>query len=605
MLNKIFKKVKNPNVKSISGMDATFLYTETPTSPMHIGNVAIIEGSIEFETFRSIILSRIHMFPKMRQRLVYVPFSIDYPYWIDDPYFDIDMHIHHIALPKPGNWSTLRKVASQIFSEPLDQSRPLWSITFVEGLDSIDQVPKGSVALICKIHHVAIDGVGGAGLLGLMFDMTAETKPIPEPRPYKPQSIPNELSMVLRSTISFAENPLKFPKLISEAMSASFKSGMFTRGKKMDLPAAPFTAPSTPINGIISPRRKWNTVILSLERVKALKNIMQTTLNDVMLAICAGALRRYLQEKEKLPLKPLVAMVPISTRIGGEEEKEGNNISSMLIQLATNIEDPIERLETIHENTLRGKTYQNAIGAKTLANMAQAIPFGVANQAARLYSRFQVAEMHSPVFNVTISNVPGPPFPLFLNGHKLFSIMGMAPVIDGMGLIISIFSYNGMLTVSPTSDAKSMPDLDVFNKYLRECANELETAVLKYKNKKKKKKKVVKKAASDALFAHFKKQLKKSAKFIKPNNGLFQFVVTGKVPTNWKVDLNKSPGTVSKGTAKEPDVTLTVADEHLVRIGKGDLSLQAAFIQGRLKIDGDSAKAMKLGAILSKLPKME
>ncbi len=605
VLNKIIQQFnKTPDIKAISGMDATFLYIETPTSPMHIGSVAVIEGSLEFEKFKATIHSRLHMIPKLRQRLVYVPFSIDYPYWVDDPNFDIDMHIDHIALPKPGNWKTLRKVASQIFSEPLDQSRPLWSFTFVEGLDNIPQVPKGSVAVISKIHHVAIDGVGGAGILSLVFDFTANAGPIPDPRPYKPKPLPNELTMVMKSALSFVEKPFKFPKLLSETLTASFKAGVMTRVKKVDLPTAPFSAPTTPLNGIISPRRKWNTAILSLDRLKALKNVMQTTMNDVILAICASALRKYLLEKDKLPIKPLVAMVPISTRTKAEEKEGGNQISSMLVQLATNIEDPIERLETIHENTVRGKSYQGAIGAKTLANMAEAVPFGIANQAARLYSRFHVSELHSPVFNVTITNVPGPPMPLYLNGHKLLSIMGMAPILDGMGLIITVFSYDGHVTMSPTSDAKSMPDIDKFTRYLRESANELEAAILKLKNKKTRAKKVVKKAASDALFAHFRKQLKLNAKHIKPNNGLFQFNVTGKVPTEWKVDLNKSPGVVRKAKAKDPDVIFTIADEHLMRIGQGKLKLQTAFIQGRLKIEGDSAKAMKLGTILSKLPVM-
>ena len=595
----------SPNIQPISGMDATFLYAETPTSPMHLGSVAIVEGSIEFEKFRATILSRIHTVPKLRQRLVYVPFSIDYPYWVDDPNFDIDMHIHHIALPKPGNWKTLRKVTSQIFSEPLEQSRPLWSITFVEGLDNIPQVPKGSIAIISKIHHVAIDGVGGAGMMSLIFDFTPEIKEIPEPQPYHPKPLPNEIAMMIKSSLSFVEKPLKFPKLISEALTATFKTGMLTRVKKANLPTAPFTAPPTPLNGIISPQRKWNTSILSLERLKVMKNVMKTTLNDVLMAICAGALRKYLSEKEKLPLKPLVAMVPISIRDNQEDKSEGNQISSMLIQLATNIEDPIERLEKIHENTILGKTYQGAIGAKTLANMAEAVPFGIANQAARLYSRFHIVEMHNPVFNVTITNVPGPQFPLYFNGHKLLSIMGMAPIIDGMGLIITIFSYNGMVTISPTSDAKSMPDIDVFSKYIREATDELEAALSKIKDRKKTVKKVVKKAASDALFAHVKKHLKLNAEFIKPNNGLFHFVVTGDVPREWKIDLNKSPGEVRRGKVKDPDVTFTIADEHLVRIGRGEMNLQIAFIQGRLKIEGDSTRAMKLGAILAKLPKMK
>ncbi len=597
--------IHTANLEAISGMDATFLYGETPTSPMHVGSVGVIEGSLKFEDFRKTILSRLHQMPKFRKRLVYVPMSIDYPYWVDDPNFDIDMHINHIALPKPGGWRQLRSVASKIFSEPLDQSRPLWSFTFIEGLDTIPQVPAGSVAIVSKIHHVAIDGVAGAGILSLIFDMTPEKKEIPEPRPFKPAPLPNELSLILKSTLSFAQNPLKFPKLIGNAITATVKSGFLTRVQGTNLPTAPFTAPPTPLNGIISPRRKWNTAILSLERIKALKNIMDITMNDIMLGICAGALRRYLLEKNKLPQKPLVAMVPISTRTKAEANQLGNQISSMLIQLATNIEDPIERLEEIHENTIRGKTYQDALGAKTLANMAEAVPFGIANQAARLYSRFHLAELHNPVFNVTITNVPGPQFPLYTNGHKLLAVMGMAPIIDGMGLIITIFSYDGLVTVSSTSDVKSMPDLDIFSRYLRESANELEAAILKRGRSKKKSKKVIKKAKSDVLFVHIKKFLKENPPAVKPNSGIFQFNITGPVATNWKVDLNKSPGTVTKTKATKPDAIFTIKDEHLLRIGQGKLNIQTAFVQGRLKIKGDMSKAMKLGGLLAKLPKLE
>ncbi|MEL7222201.1 MAG: wax ester/triacylglycerol synthase family O-acyltransferase, partial [Bacteroidota bacterium] len=501
-------KDKEQRIEPISGMDATFLYGETPSSPMHLGGVAVIEGSIEFETFKKIIASRLHMLPRLRKRLMYVPLSIDYPYWVDDPYFDIDLHLHHIALPQPGGWQQLRDIASKIYSEPLDQTRPLWSFTFVEGLNNIPQVPEGSIAIISKIHHVAIDGMAGAGVLSLLFDFSPEVKDIPAPKPWKPKPLPNELDLMWKSTMSFAKNPLKVPKILGETISATIKSGFLTRAQKTAPPTAPFSAPPTPMNGIISPRRKWNTVILSLDRIKALKSTMGTTLNDIVLAICAGALRRYLDEKGKLPSKPLVAMIPISTRGGEEEQKGSNQISSMLVQLATNIDDPIERLEVIQENTIRGKTYNGAIGAKTLAKMAEAVPFGIANQAGRLYSRFHMAELHNPVFNVTITNVPGPQFPLYINGHKLISISGTAPLFDGLGLIITIFSYNGLLTISPTSDARSMPDLDTFSRYLREAANELEELIQKRgKAKAKAKPKVKKTAASDVLFKEIKQFL--------------------------------------------------------------------------------------------------
>ncbi len=605
MFGKLLKNLDNPNLKSISGMDATFLYIDSPTSPMHVGSVAVIEGDLKFETFRKTILSRLHMIPKLRKKLVYAPMSIDYPYWVDDPEFDVDLHLHHIALPKPGGWKELRRVASQVFSEHLDQNRPLWSFTFVEGLENVPQVPKGSVAVISKIHHVAIDGMAGAGMMSLIFDFTPEKKPIPDPKPFSPKSIPNELSVVMKSAISFAGNPLKLPKILSKAVKGSLKAGMLTRVQRMELPTAPFSAPPSPLNGIVSGRRKWNTAILDLKRIKELKKIMGTTMNDVVLAFCAGALRRYLKEKKRLPHKPLVAMVPISTRTEAEKDNTDNQVSSMLVQLATNIEDPIERLEAIHENTVRGKTYQKAIGAKTLASMAEAVPFGIANQAARLYTRFHLSEMHNPVFNVTITNVPGPQFPLYLNGHRLLTVGGMAPILDGMGLIITILSYNGFVTISPTSDANTMPDIDIFTRYIRESANELEELILKRGKKKSAANKKPTKAKSDALFAHFKKELKAAAKFIKPNNGLFQFHVTGDVETFWQVNLNNSPGTVLKRKAKDPDATFIIKDEHLMKIGMGKMNLQTAFIQGRLKIDGDSGKAMKLGAIISKLPKLE
>lgn len=606
MIGKLLDELKGKGIEAISGMDATFLYGETPTQHMHVGSVAIIENSLEFETFKKIIHSRLHLIPKLRKRLVMVPFSIDYPYWVDDPHFDIDLHIHHVALPKPGGWKELRATASRIFSQPLDRNRPLWSFTFVEGLDSIPQLPKGSVAAISKMHHVAIDGMAGAGILALIFDMTSEVKPLPEPKPWRPAPLPNELAMMLKSSVSFATRPFKLPKLLAETVASTVKSGVLTRGSWAALPTAPFTAPRTPLNGIVSARRKWNTAIFELDRVKAMKRIMGTTLNDVVLAICAGALRRHLDEKGKLPKKPLVAMVPISTRTGRDTTSGGNELTNMLVQLATNVEDPIERLEVIHENTVRGKTYQNAIGAKTLADMAEAVPFGIANQAAHLYSRYNLSKLHNPVFNVTITNVPGPQFPMYLNGHKLLSIMGMAPIIDGMGLIITALSYNGLLTISPTSDARTMPDIDVFTRYIRESFAELEALILQRKKKKERKKmaETTAKPQSDKFFEHIKKFIKENPTAIYPDSGIYQFNISNP-SAQWKLDLNKQPGVVRRGKSANPDIVLTVKDSHLIKIASGKLNVQTAFLQGRLKIDGDMAKAMRLGRILSLMPPVE
>ena len=607
MVDKILEGLNLSKIEPITGLDATFLYGESSTSPMHVGSVCLIEGSLKFETFRDTIHSRLHQFPILRKRLMYVPLSLDYPYWVDDPNFNLDLHMTHIALPKPGNWTDLRNVASDVFSEPLDRSRPLWHYTFVEGIDNIKQVPKGSVAIISKIHHVAVDGVAGTNMLGLMFDMSDKAKKLDEPREYKASPLPNEIALVARSAISFARNPLKLPKIIASTVTATAKAGMLSRVQHIDLPTAPFTAPKTPLNGIISAQRKWSGIMLSLDRIKALKRIMGITLNDLILGICSGALRRYLLEKDKLPSKSLVAMIPVSVRQKSEESSGGNKVSNMLVQLATHIEDPIERLEEIYENTIRGKTYQGAMGAKSIANMAEIVPYGVANQAAKIYSRYNMAKMHNPVFNCVITNVPGPQFPLYLQGHKLYAVMGTAPIMDGMGLIITIFSYNGEVIISATSDSNSMPDVDVFTRYLRESANELEAEILKHKDEivKKKEAKNGKSPESDKYFEHLGKYLKSGKAKISPNSGLFQFKIAGHLSSKWILDLNSTPPTLKKGEVDDAEVTFTVQDKNLLRIASGELKVQTAVIQGRLAVGGDTAKAMKLGNILAKVPAMK
>jgi WS/DGAT/MGAT family acyltransferase len=590
-------------MEPISGLDATFLYAETPNSPMHVGSVAVIEGSLKFEDFRQVIQSRLHLVPKFRQRLVQVPFNIDYPYWADDPNFDLDMHLHHIALPQPGGWKELRAIASSIMSEHLDRSRPLWSITFVEGLNSIPQVPAGSVALIAKIHHVAIDGMAGAGILSVLLDFSPKPPKLKDPVPFEPKPLPDQISLMYNSVMSFVSKPLKLPQVVSDLANVTFKLGFMNQAQNMQLPVAPFTAPPSPLNRIISPRRKWNAVILSFDRVKALKNAMDTTLNDVILAICAGALRRYLLEKKKLPLKPLVGMVPISTRNQGSEVTNlGNQISSMLVQLPTNIENPLERLEKVFENTVRGKTYQEAMGAKTLAKMAEAVPFGIANQAAQLYSRYKIAEMHNPVFNVTITNVPGPQIPLYINGHKLLSIMGMAPIIDGMGLIITILSYNGLLTISPTSDVNTMPDIDVFTKYLRESANELEAAVMEFvAEKERKNNHEGQTAESENLMQTLKNFIKVNKEAVPADSGVFQLQIMGNQTVDWKIDLRKSPGLIKQEEATKADLLLKVKEEYFIRIAKGELDLETAVVQGRVTLEGDKSKLSTLKTLFNKL----
>jgi hypothetical protein len=378
-------------MQALSGLDSSFLYLEDAHQPMHVGSVLVFEGSMNFEDFRETMASRVHLVPRLRQRLAMVPFGIGKPYWVEDPAFNLDMHLQHVALPSPGSWKELRGLAARTFSVPLDRTRPLWEMTFVEGLDQIPQVPPGSVAVINKVHHAAIDGVSGADMMSVLLDITKEPR------------------------------------------RGALRAAAQVRNKGIDAPPVPMTAPPTPINHTITGQRIWNTALLELDRVKGIRKIAGCTLNDVVLAICAGALRRYLDEKGELPDKPLLAMVPVSTRGQDEHGKMGNKVSAMLLDIATDIADPVERLNVIKEHTQGGKAFERAGATRAFVDLWDFIPFGLANRVLRLYSRFRVAEMHNPLFNLVITNVPGPQVDMYMAGHKLLATMGMAPLVDGMG----------------------------------------------------------------------------------------------------------------------------------------------------------------------------
>jgi WS/DGAT/MGAT family acyltransferase len=461
----------------LSGLDSSFLFLEDPHQPMHVGSVLVFEGSMGFDDYRGTMASRIHLVPRLRQRLAMVPFGIGKPYWVDDPDFNLDMHMQHIALPSPGNWKELRRLAAKIFSTPLDRTRPLWEMTFVEGLDNIPQVPPGSVAVISKVHHAAIDGVSGADMLSILLDATKEPREFSPPPPRAVPPMPNEVEVLSHTAKKILGKPSEIKRVAGEIRDA-FAAAAKIQQKGVEAPPYPWTAPTTPINRTISGERVWNTALLELDRVKAIRKVAGCTLNDVVLAICAGALRRYLDEKGELPDQSLIAMVPVSTRAKDEHGQMGNKVSAMFLELATEVADPIERLKLINQHSQGGKAFEQTGTGQALVDLWDFIPFGLANRMTKLYSRFRVAEKINPVFNCVITNVPGPQIDMYMAGHKLLATMGMAPLVDGMGLLITVLSYNGVLSISPTSSPSVMPDLDDFTRYLREAANELEALVI-------------------------------------------------------------------------------------------------------------------------------
>ncbi len=589
------------SIQQISGQDATFLYAESPTSPMHIATLTIVEGSLKSEDFKDIVASKLHLIPKFRKRLLNVPLNLDYPYWVDDPNFDIDLHINRLRLPDPSDWKTLREMTSSIFSSPLDLRRPLWSISFIEGLDEVSQVPKGSVAIVTKVHHVMIDGSSGVGIMGLLFEKSIEekNKKIAKPKPFEPEPLPDEINLLLKSSQSFFKDPLKAPKLFGETAYSFIKGRMKSQliGKKT-IHKSSHSVPNTIFNKSVSPKRTWGTAILSFDRINTIRKIMNVSINDIIVAICAGGIRRYLDEKEKLPVQPLVANVPISIRVKGEKQEMNNQISNMLIRIATHIEDPLERLEYIQEQTNLGKTRHKAVGAKALSKMADAVPFGLANLAAGLYSKYNIKEFHRPPFNVTITNVPGPQIPLYLRGHKILSIFGLTPVLDGFGLIIAAFSYNGLVSITTTSDANTMPDAGKFSRYIRESANELEKIILE--KGKEKTPSTNQKTKSIVFLNALKKYLNSNQKLRDQHLGLYDFELNlDKIKTNYQLEIKEKEVSVRKKKTAKSLVKIEIDDINLLNLFKKKLFLDEIIIQERIKITGAKRNTDKLLKLIS------
>jgi len=491
-------------MQQLTGVDASFVFLETPRAPMHIGGVIFCRpprGGFDFRSYFELIESRLNRSSVFRRRLVKVPFGIDQPYWIDDPDFNLESHVHHMGLPAPAGWVELRHLVEHILSIPLDMRRPLWSFTFVEGLDGIDLLPKGSFALIHKLHHAAVDGMGGSDLLSALFDLTANPVRDDPLDDWVPEMQPGPVNLVGRAYLNLLGQPKKVVRTLGSIARGAWNLGKEVLVEKQSLPTAPFRGPRTRFNSPISAQRVFGGVWLSLADVKAVKNHVDgATVNDVVLAICSGALRDYLAEKRELPEKTMTAMVPISVRDAVAEG--GNQVSAMLVPLATDEEEPLARMEKIRGTTAKTKEQSKAMGASTLTDAAQIVPFSLGAAAARLYSRMEIARYVRPLFNLVITNVPGPRQTLYFGGGQLIGSMGMAPIIDGLGLILVITSYDDYLTISVTSCPDRLPDVEVFENCLRDSFARLKadtvgtTAKTKRVTKKTKRTGVAKKSAA-------------------------------------------------------------------------------------------------------------
>ena len=460
-------------MQQLSAQDASFVYLETPHTPMHIGSVAIYDpstapgGFVRFKDILAFIQARLAGARSFRQRLVRVPFDLDHPYWIEDPEFDIEFHVRHIALPKPGDWRQLCIQAARLHSRPMDLTKPLWEFTIIEGLDGVQGLPPGCFALVSKVHHAAIDGMSGVEMSAAVHSISPDVTDPDAPDTWRPQNMPQVADLLVRSYFNTIVQPMRVVETIGRSLPGMARLVNDTRKGDISIRNAR-PAPKTRFNGKVGAHRVWDAVPFPLQDIRAIKDrVRGATVNDVILAIVGGALRTYLAGKDELPKDTMTAMAPISVRQEGEKAALGNLVSAMVVGLGTQIEDPLERLRFVHDEAVNSKAMTNAVGAKNLADYSQLMPSALAGLAARLYTRIGAANAHAPAYNVVVTNVPGSRVPLYFCGARMVGMYGTGPVFDGMGMICPVYSYGDTIAVSFTADRDMMPDPEAFADALR------------------------------------------------------------------------------------------------------------------------------------------
>ena len=425
-------------MQRLTGLDAAFLALETPSTHMHVMATMVLDpsdtpGGFTVDTMRRLIADRLPRLEPFRRRVVDIPFGVHHPVWIEDPDFDLDYHVRRAALPAPGGMNELAELTAEIAGRPLDRRRPLWELWVVEGLEH------GYVAIIAKMHHAAIDGVLGVDLMTEIFDLEPNPQPKPREELPKPERLPSDAELLVGAMTSIARQPLRMVRAARNLARSATRVVQRIRAQPVNA-GVPLTAPPTPLNGVLTPHRRVTFASVPLADIKDVKSAFGVTVNDVVLAVCAGALRRFLDARGNVPDKPLLAAIPASVRGRDERGVMGNRVSAMFATLATQLDDPVDRLFAARDVMSGAKQVHEDIGGNTLHEWAEVAAPVMFSRGMRLYERL-VQGRHPPIVNLIVSNVPGPSFPLYCAGARLVSLFPLGPVLAGTGLNITVLSY--------------------------------------------------------------------------------------------------------------------------------------------------------------------
>ena len=450
----------------LTGLDSSFLHLERSGAHMHVASVSIFEGSAPtHQEFRDHIASRLHLVPRFRQKLRFVPLGQSRPVWVDDPHLNLDYHVRQTALPAPGSDEQLRNLAARIFSQQLDRSKPLWELWLVEGLNN------DRFAIVGKSHHALVDGVSGVDITTVLFDLDPEPSGRPEKAPpWLARPEPTDFQLLAEALKERATSPKEIYRGVRAALRGP-RQVLRGVGATSKMVSAGMSAPNSVFNVEIGPHRRFQMTQTDLADLKRVKDAHGGTVNDVILSIVAGGIGRYLRARghdtEGLELR---AMVPVSVRAPEEHGALGNRVSAMMAPLPVWCEDPVERLHLVTGEMGDLKSSGQAVGAEILTKLTDFAPGTIVSQAARL----QPAQRF---FNLVVTNVPGPQFPLYVLGRKMESIFPMVPLARRQALCIGIMSYNGQVNFGLIGDYDAMADLDSFALDLEAATQEvLDTA---------------------------------------------------------------------------------------------------------------------------------
>jgi diacylglycerol O-acyltransferase / wax synthase len=443
-------------MERLSGLDASFLYIESSNVPLHVCSVveldtSTIPGGYSFARLQDELAVRTKALPEFRSKLADNQLNLDHPVWVEDKDFDVSRHVHRIGLPSPGGRRELAEVCGHIASVPLDRSKPVWEMWVIEGVADTDAHEDGPLALMIKVHHSAVDGVSATNVL------TKLCSPAPDAPPPEPVEGPGDatgLGIAAGGLLRFLTRPMQLAKVLPAAASTIAQT--VSRARSGAAMAAPFTAPTTPFNAEVTGERNIAMAQLEFEDVERVKNRFDVKVNDVVMGLCAGALREFLRDREELPDKPLIAAVPMS--VHDKSDRPGRNqVSGMFCNLQTHIEDPGERLQAIADANRRAKEHSRAIAPTLVLDLTQVAVRAVFGLVLGIAARTPLSS--TPVYNVTISNVAGPTYTLYGLGAEMKALYPLGPVFHGAGLNITVMSLSGKLNVGIISCPRLVDDL--------------------------------------------------------------------------------------------------------------------------------------------------